>query len=81
MRPFVIGRPARFGDSFAGLSGADHELYDYLAEEVVGDLHADLQDFLMRTSILQVVTPEFAEVVTGLDQATTAQVNRMRRSA
>ena len=51
------------------LTGADHELYDYLAEEVVGDLSEDLQEFLMRTSILQVVTPELAEVVTGLDPA------------
>src|SRR5262245_45370052 len=48
------------------LTGADQELYDYLAEEVVGDLPDDLQQFLMRTSILQVVTPELAAVVTGL---------------
>ena len=46
------------------LSGADQELYDYLAEEVIGDLPDDLQQFLMRTSILQVVTPELAAVVT-----------------
>ena len=47
------------------LNGADHEMYDYLAEEVVGDLDEDLQRFLMATSILQVVTPELAEVVSG----------------
>jgi len=51
------------------LTGADQELYDYLAEEVVGDLPDDLQQFLMRTSILQVVTPELAEIVTGLSAA------------
>jgi LuxR family maltose regulon positive regulatory protein len=50
-----------------GLSGADQELYDYLAEEVVGDLPDDLQRFLMRTSILQVVTADLAAVVTDLD--------------
>ncbi len=50
-----------------GLSGADQELYDYLAEEVVGDLPEDLQQFLMRTSILQGVTPDLAAVATGLD--------------
>ena len=50
-----------------GLSGADQELYDYLAEEVVGDLPEDLQQFLMRTSILQVVTPDLAGIVTALD--------------
>jgi len=51
------------------LTGADQELYDYLAEEVVGDLPDDLQQFLMRTSILQVVTPALAEAVTGLSAA------------
>ncbi len=45
------------------LSGADSDLYDYLAEEVVGDLPEDLQRFLMTTSVLQIVTPEMAEVV------------------
>ena len=48
------------------LSGADQELYDYLAEEVIGDLPDDLQQFLMRTSILQVVTPDLAGIVTAL---------------
>ena len=49
--------PAEIRQFVRGLSGADQELYDYLAEEVVGDLPEDLQQFLMRTSILQVVTP------------------------
>jgi ATP/maltotriose-dependent transcriptional regulator MalT/DNA-binding SARP family transcriptional activator len=56
------------------LTGADHELYDYLAEEVVGDLPDDLQQFLMRTSILQVVTPELAGIVSGLP---TTEVRRL----
>ena len=47
------------------LNGADHEMYDYLAEEVVGELDEELQRFLMETSILQVVTPDLAEVVSG----------------
>ena len=59
----AIGRRARSAAFVRGLTGADHELYDYLAEEVVGDLPPDMQAFLMRTSILQVVTPELAEVV------------------
>lgn len=49
-----------------GLTGAQSELYDYLAEEVVGDLPAEHQAFLMRTSILQLVESEAAEVATGL---------------
>ena len=39
------------------LSGAEGNLYDYLAEEVVGELSGDLQQFLMRTSLLEVIEP------------------------
>ena len=60
------------------LSGGDQDLYDYLAEEVVGDLPADLQGFLMRTAILQVVTRELAGVVTGWDAA---EVSRLTAAA
>ncbi len=59
--------PAEIRRFVRGLTGADQELYDYLAEEVVGDLPGDLQQFLMQTSILQVVTQELAAVVTGMD--------------
>ncbi len=61
--------PAEIRGFVRGLTGADHELYDYLAEVVVGDLPDDMQQFLMRTSILQVVTAEFAEVVSGVSEA------------
>ncbi|HET7026474.1 MAG TPA: hypothetical protein VFI28_02155, partial [Candidatus Limnocylindrales bacterium] len=50
------------------LSGVDENLYDYLAEEVVGELEPAMQDFLMRTSILQVVDPTLAEVVASVPQ-------------
>src|SRR6478736_6775267 len=60
--------PAQIRQFVRGLSGADQELYDYLAEEVVGDLPEDLQQFLMRTSILHVVTTDMASVVTDLDE-------------
>ena len=59
--------PAEIRRFVRGLTGADQELYDYLAEEVVGDLPEDLQQFLMRTSILQVVSADLAAVVTGLE--------------
>jgi len=48
-----------------GMTGAHGQLYDYLAEEVVGDLDDDTQHFLMTTSLLQSVDPTLAEVVTG----------------
>ena len=40
--------PAEIRRFVRSLTGADQELYDYLAEEVVGDLPDDLQQFLMR---------------------------------
>lgn len=60
--------PAEIRRFVRSLTGADRELYDYLAEEVVGDLPEDLQQFLMRTSILQAVSPELAAVVAALDE-------------
>ena len=57
-----------------GLNGADHDLYDYLAEEVVGDLDDDLQRFLMATSILQVVHPELAGLASGRDASDVARL-------
>ncbi len=47
------------------LTGAHGELYDYLAEEVVGELDAETQLFLMRTSILQSVDQTLGHVVSG----------------
>ncbi len=50
------------------LTGAQAELHDYLAEEVVGELDQGLQSFLMRTSILQAVDPELAGLAAGVDE-------------
>ncbi len=66
--------PAEIRRFVRGLTGADRELYEYLAEEVIGELDADLQTFLMRTSVLQVVTPRFSEVATELDRQTVAEL-------
>lgn len=51
------------------LSGARGDLYDYLAEEVVGELEPEAQAFLMRTSVMRVVTVEDIELVTGMSGA------------
>jgi ATP/maltotriose-dependent transcriptional regulator MalT/DNA-binding SARP family transcriptional activator len=58
--------PAETRSFVRGLSGARDELHDYLAEEVVGELPEVQQQFLMRTAILQRVTPELAQDATGL---------------
>lgn len=66
VRAVVRGRTqAEIRAFVGGLSGAQEALHDYLAEEVVGDLDEPMQQFLMRTSILQVVDPELTTVVTG----------------
>ena len=44
------------------LSGAEGDLYDYLAEEVVGELAAGLQQFLMRASLLEIIEPHLGSV-------------------
>ncbi len=70
--------PAEIRRFVRGLTGADHELYDYLAEEVVGELPDDLQQYLMRTSILQFVTPELARVVCEMEPS---EVRRLTQAA
>jgi LuxR family maltose regulon positive regulatory protein len=49
----------------ASLSGAEGHLYEYLAEEVIGELPQDLQQFLMRTSVLETVDLQLGPVAAG----------------
>jgi ATP/maltotriose-dependent transcriptional regulator MalT/DNA-binding SARP family transcriptional activator len=58
------------------MSGAEGDLYDYLAEEVVGDLPEDVQDFLMRTSLLSEVDAGSARLVTDVDGPSTERLLR-----
>jgi ATP/maltotriose-dependent transcriptional regulator MalT/DNA-binding SARP family transcriptional activator len=51
------------------LTGGQTELYDYLAEEVIGDLPPSHQAFLMRTALLQQVTAGAAAAVYHADPA------------
>jgi LuxR family maltose regulon positive regulatory protein len=56
------------------LSGAQSELYDYLAEEVIGDLPERHRQFLMRTAILQSVDMDEAALVTKLSGTEVAEL-------
>lgn len=56
------------------LSGASHDLYEYLAEEVVSELPNDLRNFLMHTSVLEVVTVGLACAATELDEITATRL-------
>lgn len=59
----VEGRsPSKVRAFVKSLSGAEGDLHDYLAEEVIGELRPDLRDFLLRTAILEDVEPETAAV-------------------
>ena len=58
--------PAGVRAFISSLSGAEGHLYDYLAEEVIGDLPADLQQFLMRTSLLETVDLVLGPVAAGV---------------
>lgn len=54
----------------SSLSGAEGHLYEYLAEEVVGELPADLQQFLMQTAVLETVDLVLGPVAAEVDAAT-----------
>jgi LuxR family maltose regulon positive regulatory protein len=67
VRAALHDRDAVQARAFIGsLSGAEGHLYDYLAEEVIGDLPPALQDFLMRTSILETIDLELAAVAANV---------------
>jgi ATP/maltotriose-dependent transcriptional regulator MalT/DNA-binding SARP family transcriptional activator len=50
------------------LTGAEGALYDFLAEEVVGELPPELRDFLMRVALLEETDPETAAVAAATPQ-------------
>lgn len=50
----------------SSLSGAEGHICDYLAEEVVGELPQSLQQFLMRTSVLDNVDPRLGSVAASV---------------
>ncbi|MGI8929408.1 MAG: BTAD domain-containing putative transcriptional regulator [Candidatus Limnocylindrales bacterium] len=63
--------PGQVRTFISSLSGAEGHLYEYLAEEVVGDLSPQLQQFLMRTSLLETVDLVLGPVAAEVDPAET----------
>ncbi len=49
-----------------GLSARHGDLHDYLAEEVVGRMPTELQDFLERCALLHVATPQLASAAAAV---------------
>ncbi len=60
------------------LAGVRGDLYDYVAEEVISTLPADLRDFLTRASILDEVAPQTASLV---DNRSTAEISELIRDS
>ncbi len=56
--------PARF---LAELSGTDRAVADYLVSEVLAHLSEDRREFMLRTCLVDAVSPELADALTGLD--------------
>lgn len=54
-----------------GATSTDKTLFDYFANESLACLPEDLQDFLIRCSLLAELTPELCRAVTGRDDART----------
>jgi LuxR family maltose regulon positive regulatory protein len=52
-----------------GLSARHGDLHDYLAEEVVGRMPTELQDFLERCALLHVATPQLAAAAADVSAA------------
>ena len=58
--------PGQVRTFISSLSGAEGHLYEYLAEEVIGELPDNLQQFLMRTSVLETVDLTLGPVAAGV---------------
>ncbi len=66
----VRGRPRdEIRAVIRGLSARHGDLHDYLAEEVVGRMPLEMQDFLERCALLQVATPQLAAVAADVSLA------------
>jgi ATP/maltotriose-dependent transcriptional regulator MalT/DNA-binding SARP family transcriptional activator len=65
----VEGRtPAQIRAFVRSMSGAEGHLYDYLAQEVVGELAADLRHFLLRAALLDEVETETSAAIAQIPE-------------
>lgn len=56
-------------DFIAGLGGRSRYIFDYLSEEVLGGQEAEVREFLLETSVLERMSGELCEAVTGNDES------------
>ena len=63
----------------AGFAGSNADIADYLAEDVLGRQSEVLREFLLKTSILDQLTPELCDAVCGRDDSA-EQLRRIERA-
>ena len=74
-RSAMDGRsPAQVRAFVRSLNGAEGCLHEYLAEEMVGEVHRELRDFLVRCSVLEDLDPETAALATEVSPARARQL-------
>jgi len=70
VRSSLSGRDAEdFNAMLSGLSGSQQFVFDYLADEVFKRLPEDIQEFLLRTSILQQMDASACKAVASMHNA------------
>lgn len=74
-----VARAGRGGRSANG-DAAQRNLFAYLAKEVLGSLPRDLQEFVLRTSILLELDPRLCRSVTGREDAAAVLEDLYRRN-
>ena len=68
-RASLAVRPATAAEFVGAFTGTDRFVLDYLASEVLAGLPADQRTFLLRTSILNKLTPPLCSAVSGRSDA------------
>ncbi|MGH8174808.1 MAG: LuxR C-terminal-related transcriptional regulator [Steroidobacter sp.] len=61
-------------------AGANRHLFEYLAQEVLGELPGDIQDFMLRSSILLELNPAMCRALTGRADARQVLESLYRRN-
>jgi ATP/maltotriose-dependent transcriptional regulator MalT/DNA-binding SARP family transcriptional activator len=72
-------RPSEVRRFIGSLSGAEGSLYDFLAEEVLAHLSADLQRFVVHASLLDRIVPEYVVAALSADESDAPTLEDVRR--
>lgn len=75
-----MGEQAYPASLFRKLSGTEHDISDYFFEEVLSRQPEAMQQFLLRTSILERMTGELCQAVTGMTEST-AYLQRLEQAS